>query len=75
MALRVERLGAGAPKPASRNWLTVDGSRADYGELLSDAGERAPVASFSWCKLREPLPSQRTTDLELERTRGIRLFN
>ena len=50
----------------------MDGFRADYGELLSDAGERVPVTSM-WATIS--LPSQRTTNLELERTRGIRLFN
>ena len=50
----------------------MDGSRADYGEPLSDAGERVPVACS---RATVSLPSQRTTNLELERTRGIRLFN
>ena len=50
----------------------MDGFRADYGEPLSGAGERVPVTS-AWVTVR--LPSQRTTNLELERTRGIRLFN
>jgi hypothetical protein len=50
----------------------VDGFRADYGESFSGLGERVPVTA-RWATAS--LPPQRTTNLELERTRGIRLFN
>lgn len=64
--------GAAAPKPVSSLVLTADGFRADCGEPGSDAGERAAVTR-AWAT--GSLPPQRTTNLELERTRGIRLFN
>ena len=50
----------------------MDGFRADYGEPLSGCGERVPVTSR---RATVSLPAHRTTNLELERTRGIRLFN
>ena len=58
------------PKQLSSRGLlrTLSG---DFSGLQSDGCERTPVAVGR--KPRPPL--QRTTNLELERTRGIRLFN